>query len=135
MSSDKASIEDTGITNFRHTSDPRALTENEVAGGYEEPPAPNSETYHAIMRRDGEVGQNIGRHTPSPKVRLLFVTADGQRAVERLQRASRTDGEHKLDGSYAVAIEREVGHGDHVNREEDQRRYSQLVDELHGGGD
>lgn len=130
-----SSIEDTGITNFSHTSKPRALTQKEVNDGYREPPAPNSETYHAVMRRDGEVGQEIGRHTPSPKVRLLFVTEDGGRAVERLQRASRTDTDsedHKLNGSYAVAIERDIGHGDCVPGHK-QERYRQLVRELHAG--
>jgi len=128
-----SSLADSGITNFQHTGDPRPLTREEIADGYREPAAPGSETYLAIMRRDGQVGQNIGQHTPSPKVRLLFVTHDGSRAVEKLQRASATDGaDHDLEGAYAISLERDPGHGDPVPSES-QQRYRELVDDLHGG--
>jgi hypothetical protein len=118
------------ITNFERTTVPRQLTPEEIADGYKDPHDSVTDPFYAIYRADGYVGHNIGRHTKSPKIEVLFVTADGRRALTDFHRATESDNEHDFDGTYPVVRQQERDTGANVP-EESAKKYAKVVDDLY----
>lgn len=130
MSDTQDTTPDFTITNFERTNLPRQLTTEEIADGYQEPDDSVTEPFYAVYRADGYVGQNIGRHTKSPKIEVLFVTADGRRALTDFHRATETDDDHDFDGTYPVVRQQERDTGASVP-EESAKKYAEIVDDLY----
>lgn len=135
---DHSSTNTVAITNFDRVDDrdPRELTPGETAAGYQQPRDAVTTPYYAIFRADGYVGWNIGRHTKSPKIEMLFVTADGERILTDLHRATETDDEHEFAGTYPVVRQEPRNAGaETVNK--NVEGYRELAHDLHDiqGGD
>lgn len=101
--------QDIDIANWTRVRDPRRLTEAEIEAGRREEGGKVTDAYYAILRADGYVGEECGSHTPSPKIRLLFVTADGRKSLTRKHRAVEVDNGdrwHEFEGQQPVVLQR-----------------------------
>lgn len=101
--------QDVDIANWTRVRDPRRLTEAEIEAGRREDGDRVTDAYYAILRADGYVGKESGSHTPSPKIRMLFVTADGRKSLTRKHRAVEVNGGedwHEFEGQQPVVLQR-----------------------------
>lgn|GEM_PF-3388524 len=112
MSEGKSASEEAqevNISGWTRVRDPRRLTEEEIKDGRKQEGDSVTDAYYAILRADGYVGQDTGSHSPSPKIRMLFVTADGQKSLTRKHRAVEVnDGDdwHEFEGQQTVVLQR-----------------------------
>jgi hypothetical protein len=122
------------ITNYEPVTDPRPLTDEEIADGDPDDNEPGQRPYYAIKRENGYVGihSNSDRHTKSPKVRVLYVTGDGTRSFTLMHAATETHQLHH--GWTSIAVRQPDAGFPTANRS--IHRFRDLATQLHGiGGD
>ncbi|MUV59799.1 hypothetical protein [Halobacterium sp. CBA1126] len=133
MSGADGATKDAPISNYECVRGPRELTRDEVEMARTEDGDAATQPFFAIKREDGYVGHDIGSNSPSPKIRVLYVTADGRRSFTRMHDAEEVedgDADHAFVGGFPAVLQRTEGAGFQTARKS-IAGFRDLVEELH----
>lgn len=106
---EQGATRDAPISNYECVRGPRELTREEIEMARTEDGDAATRAFYAIAREDGYVGHDIGSHSRSPKIRVLYVTRDGRRSFTRMHDAEEVrdgDSEHAFTGGFPAVLQR-----------------------------
>ena len=130
---EQGATRDAPISNYECVRGPRELTREEVEMARTEDGDAATQPFYAIKREDGYVGHDVGRHSESAKIRVLYVSRDATRSFIRMHDAEEVedgDADHAFKGGFPAVLQREEEAGFETARRS-IATFRDLVEELH----